>query len=170
MRGNLDRGCRFGRSSGSIPACAGEPRRPAPQLPLKRVYPRVCGGTAMHDFAEWIVQGLSPRVRGNRHVTAPSVVSIGSIPACAGEPTAGLRALNRSRVYPRVCGGTSSANAMLFLLSGLSPRVRGNLGPAGFARNDPGSIPACAGEPIRRARSRRIVRVYPRVCGGTEGP
>ena len=31
----------------------------------------------------------------------------------------------------------------------------------------PGSIPACAGEPMRRSPDRVCGRVYPRVCGGT---
>ena len=52
---------------------------------------------------------------------------------------------------------------------GLSPRVRGNppndreLGP------NPGSIPACAGEPPDAGKSYILPKVYPRVCGGTEG-
>ena len=29
-----------------------------------------------------------------------------SIPACAGEPYAGIRLSGRRGVYPRVCGGT----------------------------------------------------------------
>ena len=33
----------------------------------------------------------------------------------------------------------------------------------------PGSIPACAGEPFRANCIIRRGRVYPRVCGGTDG-
>ena len=32
--------------AGSIPACAGEPHRAPPYLPIPWVYPRVCGGTS----------------------------------------------------------------------------------------------------------------------------
>ena len=50
---------------------------------------------------------------------------------------------------------------------GLSPRVRGNLPPARGPGIYDGSIPACAGEPVRRRPQCRSGRVYPRVCGGT---
>ena len=50
--------------------------------------------------------GLSPRVRGNRVSTQEKSYSIGSIPACAGEPNPELTLAAVSGVYPRVCGGT----------------------------------------------------------------
>ena len=69
---------------------------------------------------------------------------VGSIPACAGEPPASDRTL-----------------------SGLSPRVRGNLGGEHRHRlHIAGSIPACAGEPDD-GHSASKCWVYPRVCGGT---
>ena len=171
---------------GSIPACAGEPRVPelgsrrlsksglSPRVrgnqrrstsldATHRVYPRVCGGTWCGGSARcWAIgsRGLSPRVRGNRHFDQSPH--------------------DLARVYPRVCGGTEPRG------QGLSPRVRGK--PTGLSR--PGSIPACAGEPSFRPKSARpgkglsprvrgnrtvniqptpVTRVYPRVCGGTDG-
>ena len=67
-----------------------------------------------------VVPGLSPRVRGNRHLLGASPHGFGVYPrACGGtieEPTG---------VYPRACGGTArSANTVC------------------------GSIPARAGEPL----------------------
>ena len=51
---------------GSIPACAGEPVT-APLIAVSwPVYPRVCGGTRTSCAPIWQIQGLSPRVRGNR--------------------------------------------------------------------------------------------------------
>ena len=50
---------------GSIPACAGEPRRCALAGLRKWVYPRVCGGTEGGAASGGRVGGLSPRVRGN---------------------------------------------------------------------------------------------------------
>ena len=122
--------------------------------------------------------------------------SQGSIPACAGEPCIEVsfsslfsrvyprvcggtfitrRTFQRiARVYPRVCGGTSCPISFLRLASGLSPRVRGNLGCAFYSSsprvrgNLPGSIPACAGEPLRFSLRASLDRVYPRVCGGTD--
>ena len=50
---------------------------------------------------------------------------------------------------------------------GLSPRVRGNRARRGEGTASHRSIPACAGEPIRRSALVFQQRVYPRVCGGT---
>ena len=49
---------------GSIPACAGEPDRRNHGCWRCRVYPRVCGGTDMRLAACFLMNGLSPRVRG----------------------------------------------------------------------------------------------------------
>ena len=47
VRGNRRRLAHAAAAQGSIPACAGEPRRPQRHPGRRRVYPRVCGGTAM---------------------------------------------------------------------------------------------------------------------------
>ena len=132
-----------------------------PGIPtLKRVYPRVCGGTPRRAPRTGIAKGLSPRVRGNPELgifqvfictsgLSPRVrgnpsssgwsgAKIGSIPACAGEPPSGPGAVPVSRVYPRVCGGTELGPLRRWrsLLLGLSPRVRGNLARG----NDRGSV------------------------------
>ena len=98
------------------------------------------------------------------------VGSPGSIPACAGEPTPGAVFRERPEVYPRVCGGTARIQLERAHDRGLSPRVRGNPVWEDDATTPGGSIPACAGEPVR-SRSRPIrSTVYPRVCGGTGCP
>ena len=51
---------------GSIPACAGEPRREADDRRPVAVYPRVCGGTSLMSDQVEALTGLSPRVRGNQ--------------------------------------------------------------------------------------------------------
>ena len=138
--------------------------------------------------------GLSPRVRGNPCQLPIDRHRCGSIPACAGEPKAIVRNCRDDKVYPRVCGGTSScpASKRLPFRRGLSPRVRGNRieseSGAGLSKCQglsprvrgnrlvaslsvttgfTGSIPACAGEPRLSESSRVLTRVYPRVCGGT---
>ena len=75
------------------------------------VYPRVCGGT--HGIPEWagMIQGLSPRVRGNHEVIPTGESRPRSIPACAGEPTGALIVCAAQTVYPRVCGGTMGGPA-----------------------------------------------------------
>ena len=107
VRGNRLKVTSFIVSSGSIPACAGEPAPGSNPRRQKRVYPRVCGGTGKriwaecaavglsprvrgnhvgHDGAGGPGRGLSPRVRGNPHAPANRNRREGSIPACAGEP------------------------------------------------------------------------------------
>ena len=157
------------RNQGSIPACAGEPGGVYGDDTLYMVYPRVCGGTdALREY-QLALDGLSPRVRGNRITRLSAAGMIGSIPACAGEPTGVKISHNDMKVYPRVCGGTPGSTVCPQLLEGLSPRVRGNriynAGRAGFSR----SIPACAGEPGGLLPLGDMDGVYPRVCGGTYG-
>ena len=67
-----------------------------------------------------------------------------------------------------MCGGTPDGDNSELTYVGLSPRVRGNPGVALVLLLGVGSIPACAGEPLRRRVHTVKVRVYPRVCGGTE--
>ena len=95
------------------------------------------------------------------------MATVGSIPACAGEPVHRPAQGACRAVYPRVCGGTRIQTGDRFILAGLSPRVRGNL-RIGTRRNTRGrSIPACAGEPRAAVEEAMGETVYPRVCGGT---
>ena len=110
----------------SIPACAGEPRGRRRMLETLQVYPRVCGGTQFASAPVPAVQGLSPRVRGNRRRCCLTALRLRSIPACAGEPPLAVNDGQGSRVYPRVCGGTEPDELLDILRMGLSPRVRGN--------------------------------------------
>ena len=170
LRGRTSPGSGRPRSDRSIPACAGEPRPRGPRRTRARVYPRVCGGTRSVQATPPCFAGLSPRVRGNRRWIPVRRSDPGSIPACAGEPFSLVARAGRVRVYPRVCGGTSTAPREKCSASGLSPRVRGNRLRGGLPLVGAGSIPACAGEPEAERRVLAQTRVYPRVCGGTQTP
>ena len=155
--------------SRSIPACAGEPPAASSSRRSSWVYPRVCGGTHRGRCLGDSSLGLSPRVRGNLKQIRQIEHSLGSIPACAGEPVAAAVGPARSGVYPRVCGGTGWVRVRRGVRPGLSPRVRGNrIGMPG-ATCRARSIPACAGEPQATQSASVIREVYPRVCGGTPG-
>ena len=52
--------------------------------------------------------------------------SIGSIPACAGEPPEDAADLVVVGVYPRVCGGAVTTESLRSRKRGLSSRVRGS--------------------------------------------
>ena len=151
----------------SIPAYAGEPLWQRGTTCAKRVYPRVCGGTAPGYCPAGWKRGLSPRMRGNLlsgyWIDAPPR----SIPAYAGEPL--FRPLRRasSKVYPRVCGGTRNTIPPARSRRGLSPRMRGNLSIGEVRNRFNGSIPAYAGEPDTGCPMMTQRRIYPRVCGGT---
>ena len=86
VRGNLTGGTFRLLRVGSIPACAGEPGDCHDRQRMAGVYPRVCGGTRQAGGLLDQVQGLSPRVRGNRDCRRHKPIRLGSIPACAGEP------------------------------------------------------------------------------------
>ena len=132
---------------GSIPACAGEPESSAERTAMRRVYPRVCGGTRRIFVNSMSDLGLSPRVRGNQCRRQNGRRNAGSIPACAGEPAVRAGTPERPAVYPRVCGGTPWALKRWTNFRGLSPRVRGNRWFPTDAICRRRSIPACAGEP-----------------------
>ena len=127
----------------------------------------MCGGTGRGNLPVVCRTGLSPRVRGNQPQPETPQPQHGSIPACAGEPLAGLALVVAAKVYPRVCGGTRRNRGPNEWYDGLSPRVRGNHRLGLNGRKPRRSIPACAGEPRPPRSSSRATRVYPRVCGGT---
>ena len=157
-----------GKVLGSIPACAGEPGPVSGGVRTRGVYPRVCGGTRRPGRPGPGRRGLSPRVRGNLVDPNQFAHRLGSIPACAGEPGGAKDAAGAEPVYPRVCGGTTPLDITGSGITGLSPRVRGNLIGDDAAQLVYGSIPACAGEPDVRGGAATRIRVYPRVCGGTK--
>ena len=167
VRGNHVSAKTRNAAAGSIPACAGEPPGRVLRPTVTAVYPRVCGGTRVVSPSTVSAVGLSPRVRGNRDPGQTGPARRGSIPACAGEPSAFNCPTVTIRVYPRVCGGTHWLRWAPSCTAGLSPRVRGNRvprRPGGVPRR---SIPACAGEPRLSSPPNTSSRVYPRVCGGT---
>ncbi len=136
---------------GPIPACAGQPN-PNVLMPRRLgAYPRVCGATDDDRLAFCPLKGLSPRVRGNRDWSPCGTPRVRPIPACAGQPATSARLTRQRRAYPRVCGATAATSSAGVPMRGLSPRVRGNRQQQGFGRCLQGPIPACAGQPKRRA-------------------
>ena len=91
----------------------------------------------------------------------------GSIPACAGEANNRFSIRSRSRVHPRVCGGSAHDDVQQARALGPSPRVRGKPPTACATAASSGSIPACAGEAAIGGDWRPPMTVHPRVCGGS---
>ena len=140
--------------SGSIPACAGEPRQGRAQLdgsiPACAGEPlwisrggsnlKLCKSTAA--FAS----GLSPRVRGNLPHRLPHPGLSPRVRPSSNDMSA------KWGLSPRVRGNLPGLVRRANLVTrrrGLSPRVRGNHHGGEVPPDRPcrGSIPACAGEP-----------------------
>ena len=131
VRGSPELPRRIRKWRGSIPACAGKPRRLVAREHHEGVHPRVCGeaGPAEHQLRHRA--GPSPRVRGSLHGVRSLQAAAGSIPACAGKPPDHARASRPTRVHPRVCGEAPGTRNEPRPDLGPSPRVRGSrTGPA----------------------------------------
>ena len=114
-----------------------------------------------------LLAGLSPRARGNPLSAVVYQLLPRSIPACTGEPAGNRRHDYLPTVYPRVHGGTAALAVYQPYSRGLSPRARGNHAEHSEGEQNPGSIPACTGEPTDGLSTHRLAGVYPRVHGGT---
>ncbi len=110
--------------------------------------------------------GPSPPARGSLVEPPERFVIEGSIPACAGEPTAAARTAAGPWVHPRLRGGAFKWRPLRALSWGPSPPARGSLQLRGGVPRGAGSIPACAGEPNARRDLERERPVHPRLRGG----
>ena len=165
VRGSLPRVCGRRQDRGSIPACAGKPRRDRHIGRVPRVHPRVCGEAAGNVSVARLNSGPSPRVRGSPSLTTARIGITRSIPACAGKPACRCRTRCRARVHPRVCGEAPKGDDVPWCSAGPSPRVRGSRSYSPYYSASRGSIPACAGKPTSSSAGPRARRVHPRVCG-----
>ena len=90
-----------------------------------------------------------------------------SIPACAGAPGASTIPGKPQRVYPRLRGGTPQQLQRRLTIHGLSPLARGHHALIANGGTGRGSIPACAGAPCSIGPPQGVIKVYPRLRGGT---
>ena len=151
--------------SGIIPACAGNTLFPRPSYACSRDHPRVCGEHDTVVCTDCWEMGSSPRVRGTLNCTALKTVSIGIIPACAGNTP-----MRRSRAsslgdHPRVCGEHGLKRWAKSGAQGSSPRVRGTRLANPLDVVVVGIIPACAGNTMFGSLEFEFLGDHPRVCG-----
>ena len=152
---------------GSIPACAGEAAFSELTLRRLEVDPRVRGGSKLEASKLCRTCGRSPRARGKLPDRFERARLRRSIPACAGEASRRALRLCRSRVDPRVRGGSIPDFFASDKAAGRSPRARGKQRHLADRRQHERSIPACAGE-ARCSRNRSSAEwVDPRVRGGS---
>ena len=153
------------RRIGIIPACAGNTACGSSCTPAPGDHPRACGehGGKAANHAD--VQGSSPRVRGTHEDAVLDVISLGIIPACAGNTGACPSRRCAPGDHPRVCGEHPEKVQAVEADAGSSPRVRGTLFEHGLPHGIHGIIPACAGNTLRSKRQTCRMRDHPRVCG-----
>ena len=156
--------------TGTIPAWAGEPPWPAPRPAESGDDPRVGGGARMPSFQPMASRGRSPRGRGSPPGMGLDVLSLGTIPAWAGEPGEGTQCACRLGDDPRVGGGARDQLAWAYGAGGRSPRGRGSRGAGARRRLEQGTIPAWAGEPRSRWPAPAQTGDDPRVGGGAYDP
>ena len=131
---------------GSIPARAGEPWISETQYEPSRVDPRASGGAPSGFLSALGTKGRSPRERG--------------------EPASSCARTHASRVDPRASGGASTLALPRHDLRGRSPRERGSPQLPDASADGQWSIPARAGEPLRRGGLPAVIGVDPRASGG----
>ena len=137
---------------GSIPAYAGDPETILWTTFGKRVYPRLRGGSPIQPRKAEQGTGLSPPTRGILAGSAREDVVKGSIPAYAGDPRIQNAVSSKTRVYPRLRGGSPRTTDYYQYSEGLSPPTRGILERRVRPLQLDGSIPAYAGDPTSRVR------------------
>ena len=150
---------------GLIPACAGKTWLAGKKRHEKGAHPRVCGENYMNRLTDVQDTGSSPRVRGKRRQTRPSVRRVRLIPACAGKTWTSYLVICLAPAHPRVCGENSAGKASVSLREGSSPRVRGKPACTSSCERSGGLIPACAGKTPSQLVSSSQLTAHPRVCG-----
>ena len=156
--------------AGLIPACAGKTWLAGKKRHEKGAHPRVCGENYMNRLTDVQDTGSSPRVRGKRRQTRPSVRRVRLIPACAGKTWTSYLVICLAPAHPRVCGENSAGKASVSLREGSSPRVRGKHVPSDDFYRWRRLIPACAGKTLCDVILPCRSRAHPRVCGENSIP
>ncbi len=138
---------KLARTLGRSPRMRGSPTPKLLASRIRRVDPRACGAALRQmEVSRWR-SGRSPRMRGSRSRTSRSSLSIGSIPAHAGQPSPPVRCACVTRVDPRACGAAGRGLRLQRGGGGRSPRMRGSLRLRTRSAQPRGSIPAHAGQP-----------------------
>ena len=151
---------------GSIPAHAGETSCRPRRASASRVDPRSRGGDEGRTSDGFPFEGRSPLTRGRLAGRQQAMANTGSIPAHAGETSAGAATRGGQTVDPRSRGGDQSGRMSGGATTGRSPLTRGRPGHTTDNWGAHRSIPAHAGEtcPADGVQARR--EVDPRSRGG----
>ena len=132
--------------SGTIPARAGETGCLEWDVDHAWDHPRSRGGNLVLTRLHSRTQGPSPLARGKRGAREAWDLHQGTIPARAGETQTGCALAAHDGDHPRSRGGNESEPSYSAQQQGPSPLARGKLPRTRPCLNQPGTIPARAGE------------------------
>ena len=170
MRGKVLAALMPTNALGITPAYAGKSLRRAPQRPLYRDHPRVCGekGPAMPYLL--CSSGSPPRMRGKEGQPGRVERGTGITPAYAGKsgpcPDRGPPAGD----HPRVCGEKLPVDVCIMHQVGSPPRMRGKALISIKDVKQARITPAYAGKRQRRKGDANDLWDHPRVCGEKLSP
>ena len=153
------------RTTGSIPARAGQPGSQLRPCRRRWVHPRSRGAARRADRAQIEDKGPSPLARGSQVGAHGEHFRFGSIPARAGQPTPNHRQAGRRRVHPRSRGAADRRHHSAPAGGGPSPLARGSRLAHHELAPHVGSIPARAGQPDPAHWLESWTRVHPRSRG-----
>ena len=148
VRGKADGCAMVGDLDWITPACAGKSLCRAPQRPLYRDHPRVCGEKKSMGAGTDGKIGSPPRVRGKEGKCTHTNMKPRITPACAGKSMYRTTETPWSRDHPRVCGEKAAYLRAVWVPKGSPPRVRGKVCMATGLRISDGITPACAGKSL----------------------
>ena len=112
-----------------------------------------------------VLTGSSPRMRGTRLIYASGSLTVGIIPADAGNTWESGAMLSTCRDHPRGCGEHIVFICKYPLMAGSSPRMRGTLIIDNANNAVIGIIPADAGNTMGPSGTVLLNADHPRGCG-----
>ena len=156
---------RRGRACGIIPACAGNTPGCHTSASGSRDHPRLRGEHTFIWYPHYDGTGSSPLARGTRDLRVAGEGAAGIIPACAGNTSRSAPSCRGTRDHPRLRGEHGSSGGSEAAVAGSSPLARGTLPSGSEMNDDPGIIPACAGNTLQPSNARRRGWDHPRLRG-----
>ena len=168
VRGRLARSRPSQCQCGLIPAGAGQTGRGSGTSGRRWAHPRGCGADRKKGSRPRFARGSSPRVRGRRCWTCRRSVVSRLIPAGAGQTHRGPPFVLWGGAHPRGCGADRATSRAITARVGSSPRVRGRLPDGVLHLEEPGLIPAGAGQTRGSFTGNLARRAHPRGCGADQ--
>ena len=170
MRGTHTRRQVEDTADGIIPAHAGNTVAVPVELPACGDHPRACGEHYLTLSLARAALGSSPRMRGTPDGINFLSVSLGIIPAHAGNTWLQVVCGGHFEDHPRACGEHGLYSELLKRHVGSSPRMRGTPCKLADILARLGIIPAHAGNTLPARIQRQRQQDHPRACGEHHNP